>query len=393
MTGRRTRVAIFGSTGSIGQQTLTVARALGDTVEVVGLAANKNIALLAAQAREFAVRWVASPQFTDPERSRALLPEGTTILSLEDLARHPAVDLVVMATVGRAGLLPTVAAIEAGKRVALANKEVLVMAGALLTTLARRTGAVLLPIDSEHSAIWQCLQGEDREAVARVILTASGGAFRDYPPEALQRVTPAEALQHPVWQMGPKVTIDSATLMNKGFEVIEAHWLFDLPYEKIAVLLHRESIIHSLVEFVDGAVKAQLAVPDMRLPIQYALTYPTRHPGPTPRLDLARLGKLHFEPLDLARYPCFRLALEAGQRGATYPTALAAADDVAVEAFLAGQIGFLDIPAIIEEVLADHQPAPAASLEAVLAADEAARQQARARIAARQAGSVRGSTG
>ncbi len=291
---------------------------------------------------------------------------------MEEMASHPEVDTVVIATAGKAGFSPTLAALRAGKVVALANKEVLVMAGSVITEAA--AGAEIRPIDSEHSAIWQCLWGEDRANVRRIILTASGGAFRDRSAEDLALVTPDEALHHPIWQMGRKVTVDSATLFNKGLEAIEAHWLFGLPFQNIEVVLHRQSIIHSLVEFIDGCIKAQLGIPDMQLPIQCALCYPERVTAPSAfRLDLTQAGSLQFDVLDLRRYPCLALALEAGRRGGTYPAALAAADEVAVEHFLAGHIGFTDIPRVLEQTLAVHDDAPEPTLDAILEADARAR--------------------
>ena len=296
---------------------------------------------------------------------------------MDEIAASGDVDLVVVATGGRAGLRPTVAALEAGKAIALANKEVLVMAGNVITALAARHGAQLRPIDSEHSAIWQCLWGEDVAKVRRLILTASGGAFRDRPLDELARVTPEEALRHPTWKMGRKITVDSATLFNKGLETIEARWLFGIGLERIEVLQHRESVIHSMVEFVDGSVKAQLGVPDMRLPIQCAITYPDRADvAPIPPLNLARIGSLQFGEIDHARFPCLRLAMEAGRRGGTHPAVLAAADEIAVEQFLAGRCGFLDIPRAIEDVLAAHDPVDDPTLDQVLAADAWARDHA-----------------
>ena len=288
--------------------------------------------------------------------------------------RHPDVDLVVVATVGSAGLGPTLAAIRAGKAVALANKEVLVMAGHIITAEARRSGAELRPIDSEHSAIWQCLWGEDRESVERIVITASGGPFRDTPREELAKVTAQEALRHPNWQMGQKITVDSATLLNKGLECIEARWLFDVPLERVDVILHRESIVHSLVEFRDGSLKAQLGVPDMRLPIQCALTYPERLPGTQiPRLDLKLVGTLTFTKADTKQYPCLGLALEAGRQGGTHPAVLAAADEIAVQHFLAGHIRFTDIAHSIQDALSAHNPLANPSLDDVLHADAWAR--------------------
>lgn len=369
-------VAVLGSTGSIGTQTLDVIRALGGRLRVVALAAGRNTDLLYRQVAEFRPSLVCADAALDPDRLA-----GAHVVPMEAMAAHPDVDVVLVGTPGAAGLAPTLAALRAGKAVALANKEVLVMAGAVLTRAAAEGGGELRPVDSEHSAIWQCLWGEERGGIARLILTASGGALRDRPLESLDTVTPEEALRHPTWTMGRKVTVDSATLFNKGLETIEARWLFDVPVERIEVVMHRESIVHSLVEFRDGSVKAQLGLPNMRLPIQCALTYPERLPCPVPRLDLAALGSLQFAPPDFARYPCLALAMEAGRRGGTYPAVLAAADEVAVEEFLAGRIRFTDIPRLIEWVLAAHSPGPEDDLDAVLEADTWARRQARAVLA------------
>jgi 1-deoxy-D-xylulose-5-phosphate reductoisomerase len=368
-----TGLAILGSTGSIGRQTLEVVRNLRRRFRVVGLAAGHNVTLLEEQAREL------SPSLLWADREGDYLRQKTTALRahwtpMEEMACHPDVDIVVVATPGKAGLLPTLAAVHAGKVVALANKEVLVMAGHLVVAAARQFNADLRPIDSEHSAIWQCLWGEDRASIARIILTGSGGPFRDLCQDDLDRVTAEEALRHPTWQMGHKVTVDSATLLNKGLEAIEAHWLFGVPFDKIEVVLHRESIVHSLVEFRDGSIKAQLGMPDMRLPIQCALTYPQRLPAArVKRLDLAQLGTLAFCQPEPRRFPCLGLALEAGRSGGTFPTVMAAADEVAVKHFLAGGIGFTDIPRVIESTLAAHQGTVEPSLEEVLAADAWAR--------------------
>jgi 1-deoxy-D-xylulose-5-phosphate reductoisomerase len=370
-----TGLAILGSTGSIGRQTLEVVRSLPDRFRVVALAAGDNVTLLEEQAREFRPAFVYASREGEYLRQRAAaghLPSRWA--EMEEMAAHPSVDIVVVATAGSAGIGPTLAAVRAGKVVAIANKEVLVMAGHIITAEARRAKAELRPIDSEHSAIWQCLWGEDPASVERIVLTASGGPFRDLRPEELARVTAEEALRHPNWQMGRKITVDSATLLNKGLECIEAHWLFGVPLERIDVLLHRESIVHSLVEFRDGSVKAQLGVPDMRLPIQCALTYPERLPGvAVPRLDLEMTGTLNFGVPDTKRFPCLRLALEAGRNGGTYPAVLAAADEVAVQHFLAGHIGFPDIAHLIEDTLSNHRSTANPSLEQVLAADAWAR--------------------
>jgi 1-deoxy-D-xylulose-5-phosphate reductoisomerase len=368
-------LVVLGSTGSIGRQTLDVVRGLRDRFRVIGLAAGRNVAALEQQVREFAPRLVGSENEDDyaalrPAQAGAR-PDWTT---MEAMATHPEVDLVVVATAGRTGLHPTLAALRAGKIVALANKEVLVMAGHLVTEAARQGGGEIRPIDSEHSAIWQCLWGEDRSSIARIILTASGGAFRDRPLEDLRRVTAEEALRHPTWQMGRKVTVDSATLLNKSFEAIEARWLFGVPFSSIEIVLHRQSIVHSLVEFRDGSIKAQMGMPDMRLPIQCALCYPERLPCPSAtRLDLARVGSLEFAAPDLRRFPCLRLGLEAGARGGTYPAVLAAAGEVAVEHFLAGHLGFMEMAVVIEGALAAHRSSADLTLGAVLEADGWAR--------------------
>ena len=365
------QLAVLGSTGSIGQQTLEVVRALPHKFRIVGLAAGKNIDLLAKQINEFKPRFV----YCQDKRTPTHLPGGEyELLSLEDIARHPQVDTVVIATSGKTGLRPTLAAVKAGKTVVLANKESLVMAGEIITKEAKRSRAQILPIDSEHSAIWQCLRGETQEAV-QLILTASGGPFHGYSLAQLQGVTPKQALRHPSWQMGRKVTIDSATLMNKGLEVIEAHWLFNMPFDNIRVVIHPQSIIHSMVEFVDGVVKAQLSYPDMRLPIQYALSYPERLPNPQlPRLNWGVINNLTFEQPDFDTFPCLKLAIEAGRKGGTYPAVLCAADEVAVDLFLSQRIKFTNIAHLVEQSLEQHQVIARPTLEEIMAADAWARQ-------------------
>ena len=370
LTGRRLRLVVLGSTGSIGRQTLDVVRSLPGRFTVIGLAAGANVTLLEEQTREFHPRLIRCDR--EGEYLRGRISAAWT--TMEEMASHPDADLVVVATVGTTGLVPTLAALRAGKTVALANKEVLVIAGQLITAEANRHKAELRPIDSEHSAIWQCLWGEQPHSVRRIILTASGGPFRDTPPEELDRVTAEQALRHPNWQMGQKITVDSATLLNKGLECIEARWLFDVPLDCIDVLLHRESIVHSLVEFRDGSVKAQLGVPDMRLPIQCALTYPERVPGTAvPRLDLRHVGALSFGTPDMQRYPCLSLALEAGRRAGTFPAVLCAADEVAIQHFLAGHLRFTDIARVIEDALAAHPGTANPTLDDILAADASAR--------------------
>ncbi|MFC2010161.1 1-deoxy-D-xylulose-5-phosphate reductoisomerase [Chloroflexota bacterium] len=368
------RLAILGSTGSIGKQTLEVIRALPDRFQVVGLAAGYNLDLLAEQSSEF------KPSFIwhqGNEQSGGLNDFDYKILPLEDIASHSDVDTVVVATSGKAGLAPTLAAVRAGKDVALANKESLVMAGEIITSEAELSGARILPIDSEHSAIWQCLSGEIQPA-AGIILTASGGPFRNYSPAQLKKVTVEQALDHPSWQMGRKVTIDSATLMNKGLEIIEAHWLFDMPFDSIRVLIHPQSIIHSMVEFIDGSVKAQLSYPDMRLPIQYALSYPERLPSRKfGILDWDKVEAFTFEQPDFHTFPCLELAIETGKKGGTCPAVLCAADEEAVELFLLGSIGFTDIVRIVELTLSEHSSNLHPSLEDILEADAWARDKVR----------------
>jgi len=369
----RKRIAILGSTGSIGRQTLEVVAWHPDRFEVVGLAARNDAPLFREQVQKLRPKMAAltgaSQDGWAPDSTRLCFGEP----ALVEMATAPDVDVVVVATSGTAGLAPTIAALELGRAVALANKEVLIMAGHLVTEAARRTGAPLIPVDSEHSAVWQCLLGEARHRVQRLILTASGGAFRDLPLSELGDVTPAQALQHPNWSMGPKITVDSATMMNKGLEVLEAAWLFDMAVDDVGIVIHRESIVHSLIELVDGSMKAQLSLPDMRLPIQFALSYPDRLPAPTPTLDLTRLGTLSFAEVERERFRCAYLAIEAGKLGDSYPTVMNAANEVAVELFLTGALRFGQIPMVIEDVVERHVPVPSPSLEAVCEADAWAR--------------------
>ncbi len=365
-----TRIAVLGSTGSVGRQTLDVIRQHPERLKVVGLAGGNNTTLLEDQCREFKPTLVACSDANLHMTIKASAGAKARWAPMEEMAAHPDVDVVLIATVGAAGLSATLSALRAGKAVALANKEVLVMAGDIITREAARGRAELRPVDSEHSAIWQCLWGEDIASVEKLILTASGGAFRDKPLRDLDHVTPREALRHPTWDMGRKITIDSATLMNKGFEAIEARWLFNIPMERIEVVMHRESIVHSFVEFADGSVKAQLGEPDMRLPIQCALTYPDRIEGAgVPRLNLARTKALHFEAPEMSRFPCLRLALEAGTKGGSWPAVLAGADEIAVEQFALGAIGFMDIPKVVDAALSAHDGQADPDLEAILAAD------------------------
>ncbi len=364
------RVAVLGSTGSIGRQTLDVIRATPQRFRVVGLAAGKNLELLAEQINEFKPEYIGgSSENNDIERLKNIVDIKNNLLTLNEIAAGPEVDMVVIATSGTAGLRPTLAALRAGKDIALANKESLVSAGEIINGEARKSGARIMPVDSEHSAVWQCLCGED-QAAARIILTASGGPFRQYSAEQLSEVTVEQALRHPSWRMGQKVTIDSATLMNKGLEVIEAHWLFNMPYDRIDVLVHPQSIIHSMVEFIDGSIRAQLSYPDMRLPIQYALSYPERLPNPRlPRIDWSLVRNLDFEPPNYDRFPCLGLAIEAGKQGGTCPAVLCAADEAAVELFLAGRIRFTDIAGAIERTLEQHRVIAKPTLEEIEAAD------------------------
>jgi 1-deoxy-D-xylulose-5-phosphate reductoisomerase len=361
------KIAILGSTGSIGQQTLDVIRALPNKFQVIALAGGKNLELLERQISEFRPKMFCSSVKPD-------ISYGGEFLSMEEMASHPEVNFVIVATSGKAGLSPTVAALKAGKVVALASKEVLVMAGEIVAREASLHQTQILPIDSEHSAIWQCLQGEENKP-QRLFLTASGGPFYHYSQSQLSKITPGQALHHPIWKMGRKVTIDSATLMNKGLEVIEAHWLFSFPFDSIEILIHPQSIVHSIVEFMDGSMKAQLSSPDMRLPIQYALSYPQRWPNSElPRLDWNKIQSLNFEPVDYDKFPCLKLALDAGKLGGTYPAVLCAADEVAVELFLDHRISFTDIAKIVQETLEHHQNIAQPSLDEVLAADTWARE-------------------
>ena len=376
------RVAVLGSTGSIGTNTLDVIAASGGRFEPWLLAARRSVAPLLEQARRFRPAWIV---VVDPaaaaEIGAAALPAGTRLAvgpePLAELVADPAVDRVVSAIVGAAGLRSTWAALEAGKTVALANKETLVMAGPLATRLAERTGAAIIPVDSEHSAIHQALCSGGAGEVARIVLTASGGPFRTRPRETLATVTPAEALRHPTWSMGPKITVDSATMMNKALELIEARWLFGLPAEQLGVVVHPQSIVHSLVEFVDGSVIAQLSPPDMRLPIQYALSYPRRLPGPARRLDLARAFALEFEPPDPDRFPALRLGHEAAARGGTAGAVLNAANEEAVGRFLAGSLRFTDIADVCGRVLDAHPFQAEPTLDEVLRLDAWAREEVR----------------
>ena len=368
------RIAILGSTGSIGTQTLDVVREHADEYEAYALTAGHNAELLIAQAREFHPEVVVIADESRYETVREALADLPIKVwagaeAIGDAASLPDVDVVVTAMVGFAGLRPTVAAIEAGKTIALANKETLVVAGELITELAVKHRAPILPVDSEHSAIFQCLVGEDGNAIDKILLTASGGPFRTTPIEELAGVTAARALKHPNWEMGAKITIDSATMMNKGFEMIEAKWLFGVEPERIEVLVHPESIVHSAVQLADGGVKAQLGVPDMRLPIQYALSFPRRLSLSGERLDLAALGRLTFEHPDFDKFDCLRIAYEAIAAGGNLPCVVNAANEVANAAFRRGAVGFLDIPRLIRRAMADATRCQRASLSDFLASD------------------------
>ncbi len=373
------RLIVLGATGSIGRQTLEVAAELGDRVRPVALAAATNWQVLAELADDAGVKTVALASERAGQDLRAARPDLNVLAgrgAMGRLVEEVDADVVVVAIAGLAALDPMLTALRRGVRVAFASKEPLVAAGRLVTDAARRYAARLVPIDSEISAVFQCLQAVRREWVEKIILTASGGPFAKLSKDELARVTPEQALDHPTWRMGPKVTIDSATLMNKGFEVFEMRWLFDVPVERIEVVVHHQSIIHSAVQLIDGSVLAQMSLPDMRLPIQYALTYPERAPNTFPRLSLPEVGTMTFDRPDTDRFPCLRLAFEAAHAGGTYPAVLNAADEVAVEAFLAGRLGFTEIPRLIESVLDQHEAASDDTLENILAADRWARRQA-----------------
>ncbi|MEE9161739.1 MAG: 1-deoxy-D-xylulose-5-phosphate reductoisomerase [Candidatus Neomarinimicrobiota bacterium] len=364
------RLSIIGSTGSIGTQALEVITTLPGEFQVVAMTARRSVALLAEQAMRFRVEAVAITESKAAEElKQSLVGSGIEVFAgregLLAVAGRDDVDLCLNGMVGGAGMAPTIAALAAGVDVALANKESLVMAGEFIADLLQRKGVQLYPVDSEHSAIWQCLTGEEHDQVRRLILTGSGGPFRTRPLEKFAKVTKEEALQHPNWDMGPKITIDSATMMNKGLEVIEARWLFDLGPDQVDIVVHRESIIHSMVEFVDGSVKAQLGVPDMKIPIQYALTYPDHKPSKWPRLDLTRIGSLNFEPPDLERFPCIGLAYEALRRGGSAPAVLNMANDLAVQAFLNDHIPFVAIPSILEDAVSKHPFVERPGLDAI----------------------------
>lgn len=373
------RVALLGSTGSIGTSTLDVLAGLPDRFEVVSLCAGQNAELLCEQAVKFRPRRVCVAEGVEGVRDR-LKPFGIDVLSgakaLADLAADPEADLVVNGLAAGVGLRPTLSAVAAGKDVAIANKETLVVAGHLVTALAEAQGVRLLPIDSEMTPLWQTLQETDKQDVKRVVLPASGGPFFDYSIDEMAGVTRQEALNHPTWKMGEKITIDSATLMNKGFEVIEAQWFLGLSVSKVDVIIHRESILHCLIEFVDGGLMAHLSTPDMRLPIHQALIYPEKLPARVAPLDLAGVGALTFFAPDRERFPCLRLAYEAVHLGGTAPAVLNAANEIGVYAFLDGRIGFLDIARVVEEALEAHGSGTGTDLESVFEADRWGREKA-----------------
>ncbi len=376
------QVAILGSTGSIGCNTLRVIEAFKTEFSVAALGAGSQVELLAEQIEQFRPRVVSVSDDASADKLRyrlkaqnvTNLPEiFTGVDGLSEVATVEGAEIVIGAVVGALGLVPTYRALELGRRVALANKETLVVAGELMTKAAERSGAELLPVDSEHNALHQCLRGENRRELKRLILTASGGPFRNASKQEIEQATPAQALNHPTWRMGAKITIDSATLMNKGLEVIEAHWLFHCSADEIDIIVHPQSVVHSMIELIDGSIIAQLGVTDMRHAIQYALTYPERRNSLLPQLDLASLNKLEFFPPDLEKFPCLKLAYRALRTGGTMPAVLNAANEVAVAAFLNEKIKFGDIPRLIQSACDTHELLPAADIEAVVNADKWAR--------------------
>jgi len=374
------RVILLGSSGSIGESTCKVARALPDKMKIVGLGVAKSTARVLEQAKEFGVKSIAVSDAQAAEKIKKDLSAGTNfypgIEGLAQMVEETEAEMVLVAIVGTAGLAPALAALKTGKDLAVASKEILVLAGSAVMAEAKKRKKQVLPVDSEHNAIFQCLQGADEKSVRKVILTASGGPFRKSSAAEMERVTVAQALKHPTWSMGKKITIDSATMFNKGLEMIEAHWLFGLPMSRVDVVVHPQSIVHSMVEFVDGSVLAQLSVTDMCFPIQYAVTYPERLPSGLPPLDLAKLGSLTFEAPDEKRFPALRLAREAGEQGGTLPGVFNAANEVAVEAFLEERISFPKIWQMVETVMLSHRTDKNPGLEAIVAADQWARSEA-----------------
>ena len=382
------RVILLGSSGSIGESTCKVARALPDKMKIVGLGVAKSTERLLEQAKEFGVKALAVSDPQAAEKVKSKLPEGAKFFpGAEGLARmveETEADMVLVAIVGTAGLAPALAALRSGKDLAVASKEILVLAGSAVMAEAKKRKRQVLPVDSEHNAIFQCLQGANEKEVRKVILTASGGPFRQSRAAELEKVTVAQALKHPTWSMGKKITIDSATMFNKGLEMIEAHWLFGLPMKQVEVVVHPQSIVHSMVEFIDGSVLAQLSVTDMCFPIQYAVTFPERMPSGLPPLDLAKLGSLTFEAPDEKRFPALRLAREAGEACGTLPGVFNAANEVAVEAFLAEQISFPLIWGMVEEVMEKHTTLSSPDLDAIIEADRWARSEAKVRLEKRK---------
>jgi 1-deoxy-D-xylulose-5-phosphate reductoisomerase len=372
------KIAILGSTGSIGKSTLEVIAQHPERFEVIALAARTQCSEMIRQVKQFKPLVVSMGNKEAAEHVKSEIDSNIQVLwgenGLIEVATHPCATFLISALVGNCGLEPTLAAIQAGKKIGLANKEILVTAGHIVIQELQKTKNPLLPIDSEHSAIFQCLNAERREDITKIMLTASGGAFREWAYEDLKKATVEEALKHPNWSMGAKITIDSATMMNKGFEVIEAHWLFNIPYDQIEVLLHPQSIVHSMVEFQDGSVMAQLGTPDMKVPIQYALSYPERLPLKTAKLDFKNLCNLQFKEPDLRQYPCLKMALQAGRIGGTMPTVLNAANEVAVACFLKKECSFLSIERIVEYCLQKHQPVVDPSLDDIKEIDLSTRE-------------------
>ncbi|HID55450.1 TPA: 1-deoxy-D-xylulose-5-phosphate reductoisomerase [Candidatus Poribacteria bacterium] len=375
------RIAVLGSTGSIGRSTLQVIKSLPDELKVIGLAARGSVERIVEQAIRFQVKAIALADEEAAQKASQMLNETDIKVfggkeGVLRIATMDEADMVVSSMVGISGLLPTLEAIRSGKDIAFANKEVLVAGGEIVMREVERHGVNFLPVDSEISAIFQCLGGGSKDEVKRLILTASGGPFKGFSPHELEGVTVSQALRHPNWRMGSKVTIDSATLMNKGFEVIESMWLFGIELERIDVVVHPQSIVHSMVEFVDGSIIAQLGIPDMRTPIQYALTYPKRMSAPVGYLDLLEVRNLTFEPVDKEAFPCLGYAYEAARRGGSMPAVMSAADEVAVAAFIEGKIKFTDIPKIIKRVMDAHEPIPSPSFAELLEADRWGRETA-----------------
>ena len=374
-------ISILGATGSIGTQTLDVIRMHPEAFRLIAFSSGRNIELTKQIIEEFQPAYVSVMEEESVMTLEALYPNvefGYGAQGLESVATYQTdlggEDFVVTAVMGSVGLLPTLKAIEMGRNIGIANKETLVTAGHLVMEKAKQHGVKLLPVDSEHSAIYQCLQGEDAKAIKKLIITASGGSFRDYTREMLKEVTLEQALNHPNWSMGAKITIDSATMMNKGLEVIEAHWLFDMPYERIETILHRQSIIHSMVEFEDTSIIAHLGTPDMRIPIQFAMSYPERMDLKQGKsLNLAEVGTLEFKPMDFERFPCLKMAYEAGMQGGSCPTVLNAANEAAVDLFLRNKISFLEIETVVAEALNKHQKIDHPSLEQILQLDQEVR--------------------